>query len=92
VTEHPIRLSDLRHLDADAFSLFLALLGDALSARRPGEHEIRTMTGDGSLEIRLVPLPDGPPVEISTDAGIFRGKDHVLEIIDARVAARRLAA
>jgi len=92
VTEHPIRLSDLRHLDADAFSLFLALLGDALSARRPGEREIRTMTGDGSLEIRLAPLPGGPPVEISTDAGVFRGQDHVLEIIDATAAAQRLAA
>ena len=59
VTEHPIRLSDLGHLDPDAFSLFLALLGEALSARRPGEREIRTTTGDGSLEIRLAPVPGG---------------------------------
>ena len=44
VTEHPIRLSDLGHLDPDAFSLFLALLGEALSEQRPGEREIRTTT------------------------------------------------
>jgi uncharacterized protein (TIGR02677 family) len=92
VTEHPIRLSELRHLDVDAFSLFLALLGDALSVRRPGEREIRTTTGDGSLEIRLAPVPGGPPVEIRTDAGVFRGHDHVLEIIDVTAAMRRLAA
>ena len=57
VTEHPTLLSDLGHLDRDAFSLFLSLLGETLSARRPGEREIRTTTGDGSLEIRLVPVP-----------------------------------
>lgn len=92
VTEHPIRLGDLGHLDPDAFSLFLALLGDALSARRPGEREIRTTTGDGSLEIRLVPVPGGRPVQINTDAGVFRGVDHVLQIVDLTETARRLVA
>jgi uncharacterized protein (TIGR02677 family) len=92
VTEHPIRLSDVGYLDADAFSLFLALVGDALSARRPGEREIRTTTGDGALEIRLAPVPDGPLVEIETDAGVFRGQDHVVQIIDLTATARRLVA
>jgi uncharacterized protein (TIGR02677 family) len=92
ITEHPTRLSDLGHLDADAFSLFLALLGDALSARHPGEREIRTTTGDGSLEIRLAPVPGRAPVELKTDAGVFRGQDHVLEIIDLIDTAPRLAA
>lgn len=92
ITEHPIRLSDLGNLDADAFQLFLALLGEALSAQRPGEREIRTTTGDGSLELRLTPLPGGAPVEIRTDAGIFRGADHILEILDLTATARRLVA
>jgi len=92
VTEHPIRLSDLGHLDPDAFSLFLALLGEALSAARPGEREIHTTTGDGSLEIRLAAIPDGAPVEIRTDTGVFRGPDHVLHIADLTATARRLVA
>jgi len=92
VTEHPTRLSDLGHLDPAAFSLFLALLGEALSARRPGTREIRTTTGDGSLEIWLAPVPDGIPVEIRTHAGVFRGSDHVLQIVDLTAAAPRLVA
>ncbi len=92
VTAHPIRLSDLGHLDAEAFSLFLALLGEALAEQRPGEREIRTTTRDGSLEIRLTPVPGAASVEVSTDAGVFRGRDHVLQIIDLTTAARRLVA
>ncbi len=92
VTQHPIRLSDLGHLDFDAFSLFLSLLGEALSEQSPGEREIRTTTGDGSLEIRLAVVPGGMPVEINTDAGVFRGQDHVLEIVDLSATARRLVA
>jgi uncharacterized protein (TIGR02677 family) len=92
VSERPVRLSDLGHLDPDAFSLFLALLGEALSARRPGEHEIRTTTGDGSLEVLLAPLPEGGSVEIRTDTGVFRGPDHVLQISDLIATARRLVA
>lgn len=92
VTEHPIRLSDLGHLDPDAFSLFLALLGEALSEQLPGKREVRTTTGDGSLEIRLAPIPGGVPVEIATDAGVFRGADHVLQIVDLTATAPRLVA
>jgi uncharacterized protein (TIGR02677 family) len=92
VTERPIRLGSLGHLDPDAFSLFLALLGEALSARHPGRREIHTTTGDGSLEILLAPIPDSRPVEIRTDTGVFRGLDHVVQIIDPTADARRLVA
>ncbi len=92
VTEHPMRLSDLGHLDPESFSLFLALLGEALSEQRPGEREIRTTTRDGSLEIRLTPAPEAMSVEISTNAGVFRGRDHVLQIVDLTAPARRLVA
>ena len=92
VTEHPTLLSDLGHLNPDEFALFLSLLGETLSARRPGEREIRTTTGDGSLEIRLVPVPGARPAEVRTDAGIFRGPDHLLQIIDLAATAPRLVA
>jgi uncharacterized protein (TIGR02677 family) len=92
VTEHPIRLGDLGELDPDAFSLFLALLGEALSAGRPGEREIRATTGDGAMEVRLAPIPGGSPVEIRTAGGVFRGPDHVLHIVDLTAIARRLVA
>jgi uncharacterized protein (TIGR02677 family) len=92
VTRQPTRLSELGHLDPDAFSLFLALLGEALSARRPDQREVRTTTGDGSLEILLAPVPGGAPVEIRTEAGVLRGLDHVLHITDLTAPAQRLVA
>jgi len=96
-TVAPIRLSQLGELDPDAFALFLALLGDALSARRPGEPSIRTTTVDGSLEVCLTPITDAEggagPIEIHTPAGVLRGRDHLLHIIDlADPATERLAA
>ncbi len=92
VTDHPIRLGDLGHLDPDAFSLFLTLLGEALSVQRPDEREIRTTTGDGSLEITLTPISGATAVEIRTEAGVFRGLDHVLQISDLTAAEGRLVA
>jgi uncharacterized protein (TIGR02677 family) len=92
VSERPIRLSDLGQLDPGAFALFLALLGDALSGRRPDQREVRTTTGDGSLEVRLLAIPDAPLVEVRTDAGTFRGPDHLLHISDSTASARRLVA
>src|SRR4051812_17101035 len=92
VTQRPLRPGNLRPLHPHPVALFLALLGEALSARRPGEREIRTTTGDGSLEIVLAPIPGGSPVAIQTGAGVFRGPDHVLQIVDLTANARRLVA
>lgn len=92
VTDHPVRLSQLGELDSDAFGLFLSLLGHALSAQRPGETEIRTTTSDGSLDIHLSPIAGGGTIEIRTAQGIFRGRDHLLHIIDLRAAAQRFVA
>ena len=39
-TGRPTKLGELGELDPDAFGLFLALLGDALAARRPGQREV----------------------------------------------------
>lgn len=80
-TTHPTRLSDLGHLDADAFRLFLSLLGDALATRVPGGDTVETTTSDGSLAVRLTALPTGR-AEIRSTHGVFRGPDHVIEISD----------
>src|SRR5580700_1936975 len=50
-TDGPTLLSDLGVLDPRAFRLFLALLGDALAVRKPGETEVKTVTSDGTLEV-----------------------------------------
>jgi uncharacterized protein (TIGR02677 family) len=81
-TGRPTRLGELGELDRDAFGLFLALLGDALSIRRSGQREVSTTTADGALHISLVALADADLVEVRTPAGVFRGPDHVIEIAD----------
>jgi uncharacterized protein (TIGR02677 family) len=75
-------LGQLGELDPDAFSLFLALLGDAIAARRSGQREVSTTTADGTLHVRLVELMDAALIEIRTPAGVFRGPDHAIEIVD----------
>jgi len=96
-TGRPTNLGELGELDRDAFGLFLALLGEALAARRPGQREVATTTADGTLHVRLLALTDAAPIEIHTPAGIFRGPDHVVEIADlepglARPGANRVEA
>ncbi|MGV9314170.1 TIGR02677 family protein [Streptomyces sp. NPDC003691] len=76
------RLSRLGELDPTAFALFLRLLGDALSTWRPGMTRTVATSGDGSMEIRLTALDDGSRAEIRTPVGVFRGPDHLVEIID----------
>jgi hypothetical protein len=58
------------------------LLGDALAARRPGEAEVKTVTSDGTLEVRLSLVSDGGTATIRTPDGLFTGPEHVIEITD----------
>ena len=81
-TTGPTLLSDLDVLDPRAFRLFLALLGDALAARRPGEAEVKTVTSDGTLEVRLSLVSDGGTATIRTGDGLLTGPEHVIEITD----------
>ncbi|GLW62402.1 TIGR02677 family protein [Actinomadura rubrobrunea] len=81
-TAGPTLLSDLNVLDPKAFRLFLALLGDALAARRPGETEVKTLTADGSMEVRLSLVPDGGPARVRTEDGVLTGPEHIIEITD----------
>ncbi|GAA1968837.1 TIGR02677 family protein [Amycolatopsis minnesotensis] len=86
VTSRPTRLADLGELDPAAFRLFLALLGDALSARTPGTRTVETSTSDGSMAIRLTALEDAGRAEIHTPHGVFRGPEHLVEIVDLTAA------
>lgn len=88
LTDGPVRLSHLKELDTHAFGLFLDLLGDALAARRPGEERAEVSSGDGSLRIRLRPIPDAPVIEIRSARGILRGHDHVVEILEVDAVPR----
>ena len=81
-TSGPALLSDLDVLDPRAFRLFLSLLGDALAARAPGDAEVKTVTSDGSLEVRLRLVPDGGMAAIKTEDGVLTGPEHVIEITD----------
>jgi Protein of unknown function (DUF2397) len=65
-----------------AFRLFLALLGDALAARMPHDTEVKTVTSDGTLEVRLSLVPDGGTATIRTADGLLTGPQHVVEITD----------
>lgn len=91
-TDGPILLSELGTLDTRAFRLFLGLLGDALSARLPGDTEVRTTTGDGTMEIRLSLVPGGETVVIPTEDGELRGPQHLVEIVDLTAAHRHKGA
>jgi len=81
-TAGPTLLSDLGVLDPQAFRLFLALLGDALAVRTPGDTEVKTVTSDGTMEIRLSLVPDAAPATIRTADGTLTGPEHVVEITD----------
>lgn len=87
-------LADLGELDPVAFRLFLGLLGDALAAKVPGERTVATTTSDGTMAIRLTALggqqDDGEQyAEVHTPTGVFRGPDHVVEIVDLTVDAQQ---
>ncbi|WP_345005837.1 TIGR02677 family protein [Streptosporangium album] len=86
-TDGPARLSELDVLDPKAFRLFLGLLGDALSARFPGESEVKVVTGDGSMEVRLSQVAGGGQVEIRTEDGVLTGPEHLIEITDLMAAS-----
>ena len=56
-TGQPTHLSSLGELDMHSFSLFLGLLGEALSEQAGPESVAERPTGDGLLHIHLEPLP-----------------------------------
>jgi len=91
-TGGPARLSDVATLPADAFRLFLGVLGDALTALVPGRHEVAVTTSDGSMAVRLTVLAGTGRAEIETPDGVFRGPDHLIDIVDLTAAPAELTA
>ncbi len=87
-TSGPVLLSEIGELDTHAFRLFLNLLGDALSARSPEDTEVKTTTGDGTMEIRLSLVPGGGIVELPTEDGVLSGPQHLVDIADLTVGRR----
>ncbi len=75
-TNRETRLSELGRLDAPAFRMFLALLGEALAAQTNPDQPVERQTGDGTLAVRLVPLEPASRVELETELGHFSGRDH----------------
>jgi uncharacterized protein (TIGR02677 family) len=76
------RLSDLGTLDPAEFTLFLDLLGDALSVRIGVEEAVEVTSSDGTMRVRLEPTADGRTATIDTPAGRFSGPDHHVTIED----------
>ncbi|MFI5664076.1 TIGR02677 family protein [Streptomyces sp. NPDC051684] len=86
VTDGEIPLSRIGELDPLAFGLFLQLLGDALASWRPGMTRTVATSNDGAMEIRLTALPgESQQAEIRTPDGVFRGPEHLVEIVDLTV-------
>jgi uncharacterized protein (TIGR02677 family) len=81
-TSEPVLLSDFRELDTLEFRLLLALLGDALAARAPGDTDVSTSSSDGTMLVRLTIVPGASEVEIDTMDGVLRGPEHLIEIVD----------
>jgi uncharacterized protein (TIGR02677 family) len=81
-TSGPTLLSNLDVLDPRAFRLFIRLLGDALAARAPGDIEVKTVTNDGSLEVRLRLVAGAGTATIKTEDGVLTGPEHIIEITD----------
>ncbi len=89
VEQRAERLSELGELDDGAFRLLLNLLGDALAASSGDDSPVTTTTGDGSLRITLAPLGPETAAIVRTEAGVLRGRDYRLEIVDLEEDAWR---
>lgn len=79
-TGQAMRLSALGEVDARAFGLFLALLGEALAGQHHPDQPVERMTSDGTLRIRLVPLAPDSQARIRTPLGVFAGRDHEITV------------
>jgi uncharacterized protein (TIGR02677 family) len=74
------RLAALGPLGDDSFRLFLDLLGHALTQRRDASGPIDVESADGTLRIRLEPIPGPDLATLATDQGAFHGPDHWVTI------------
>jgi uncharacterized protein (TIGR02677 family) len=80
LTDGPRTISTFGELDREAFSLFLALLGDALAGMGPMARESRVYTSDGELTVTLTRIPNAAPMQIVTPDGVLSGDDYLVDI------------
>ena len=80
------RLAQLGPLHPMEFGLFLDLLGQILVRRRDPSAPTEAVSADGSLRLRLEPVPDAGWVVLPTEEGEFRGRDHWVTIEPANAA------
>ena len=81
-----LRLAELGPLDPSEFNLFLDLLGEALARKAEDGAPIDAFSSDGSLRVRLEPVPGAPWTTLETAHGRFSGPDHTVTITPARNA------
>lgn len=91
-TGQPTQLSELGELDAPAFGLLLALLGEALAEQAGPDASVERLSADGLLHIRLQPLGAHSRARIVTPHGVFAGRDHRITITSMRASAAAVAA
>jgi len=87
LTGGPKPLSSFGVLDEVAFSLFLGLLGDALSSMGPTADTAQVQTSDGELTVTLIRSRGDAVARISTPHGELSGPDHLVDIASAVEAA-----
>lgn len=80
LTRGPRRLSEFGELDREAFGLFLGLLGDALTAMRPGASTAQVQTSDGELTVTLTRTDGDDVAAIATQDGTLRGPDFLVDV------------
>lgn len=85
-TGQPTRLSELGELDAPAFGLLLALLGEALAEQAGPDASVERLSADGLLHLRLQPLGAETRARIVTPQGVFAGRDHLITITSMQAA------
>ena len=91
-TGQATRLSALGDLDQLAFTLFLDLLGDALTRKVRASDRVVTRSADGAFELVLEPIAGGGTATITTSDGTLTGPDHWLTITDTLSADEPLEA
>lgn len=76
-------LADFAALQRDSLDLFLDCLGAALASQGDPNRPVETTSSDGSLRVRLEPVPDGAWVSLRTSEGDFHGRDCRIRIEEA---------
>ncbi|MQA07988.1 MAG: TIGR02677 family protein [Pseudonocardiaceae bacterium] len=84
-----VRLSSFGTLEHSTLERLLDLLGRALSSGADSTGARRGITGDGKVELLLLPAPDSRPAVLRTPRGVLTGPDYVVEVRTVDTRQRR---